>query len=216
MFLASQPPRLPSCLLLQIGPRDLPLSDVIRRVTAERLETPIIVIATSGDVPMSVRAMKAGAIEFLVQPLSDEDLLAAVAQAIGRSRDVLREGAELFELRGRYLALSCRERDVMTRVVAGRLNKQIGAALGISEITVKAHRGRVMRKMRAQSLAELVSMSIRLQLPHVRSLAMAESMPSRFGAGVMSLTLQGAGVDTAHDSFGRYPTAGRTESFAAR
>jgi DNA-binding NarL/FixJ family response regulator len=153
--------------------------------------------------------MKAGAKEFLVGPHSDEELLTAIAQAIGRSRAVLQQEAELLELRRRYRSLSCRERDVMTRVVAGRLNKQVGAALGISEITVKAHRGRVMRKMRADSFAELVSISIRLQLPHLPSSPALTLSSARSDSSVVTLTRPWppSGDGTANDTLARYAAA---------
>jgi FixJ family two-component response regulator len=183
-FLASQRPLAPSCLLLEIGHPDLARFDLVRRATAERRDTPVIVTAIRGDVSMSVQAMKAGAIEFFIKPVSDEDLLTAIAQGVACSRALLEEEAELFALRRRYVTLSRRERDVMSRVVAGRLNKQIGVALGISEITVKAHRGKMMRKMRAESLAALVSMSIRLQLPQPPS----STVPALTAVGVDAST----------------------------
>jgi FixJ family two-component response regulator len=125
---------------------------------------PIIFITGHGDIPMSVRAMKAGAIEFLTKPLGNQALLGAIAQAIERSRAALAREAEGRILRDRYAGLSPREREVMDLVVAGRLNKQVGGELGISEITVKAHRGKVMRKMHADSLADLVKMAANLRV----------------------------------------------------
>jgi FixJ family two-component response regulator len=154
----------PSCIVLEVGVFDLTGLDALRRIAAERTDTPIIVVAKESDIPMTVLAMKAGAVEFLLKPLTDEELLDAIDHAITRSRAILSRKAEVRELRSRYESLSVREQQVMTRVVAGHLNKQIGIALGISEITVKAHRGKAMHKMGAESLAELVTMAMRLDL----------------------------------------------------
>jgi FixJ family two-component response regulator len=155
---------IPSCLLLDVSP-DLDSPELLRRIATDREETPVIAMSADADIPMTVRVMKAGAVEFLTKPLAQEVLLAAVGRALTRSRAVLEQAAEQLELRKRYITLSSREREVMRRVVAGFLNKQVGAALGISEITVKAHRGRAMRKMGADSLAELVAMALSLRLP---------------------------------------------------
>jgi FixJ family two-component response regulator len=125
---------------------------------------PIIFITGYGDVPKTVQAMKAGAVEFLTKPFSDDVLLSAIRQAVERSETTLGQAAEMRTLRDRYASLSGREREVMALVVAGLLNKQVGAELGISEITVKAHRGRMMQKMKADSLAGLVNMAARLSL----------------------------------------------------
>lgn len=151
----------PSCLVLDV---QLPGLDglELQRQLADRTDMPIIFITGHGNVPMSVRAMKAGAIEFLTKPFDDETLLEAIRVAIERSRNTLRDAAELRELTRCYEQLTSREREVMGLVVAGLLNKQVGGELGISEITVKAHRGQVMRKMKAASLPELVTMAARL------------------------------------------------------
>jgi FixJ family two-component response regulator len=129
---------------------------------------PIIFITGYGDVPTSVQAMKAGAVEFLMKPFSDEVLVNAIGDAIERSQTALAQDAELKALRARHASLTSREREIMTFVVSGLLNKQIAAELGISEITVKAHRGQVMRKMEVDSLAELVRLAARLDAPHTK------------------------------------------------
>ena len=154
----------PSCLVLDVRLPGLNGLDVQKRVSAERPDMPIIFITGHGDVPMTVQAMKAGAVEFLTQPFGDDVLLTAVRNAIERSRSALSREAELRGLREAYASLSRREREVMALVVSGLLNKQVGGELGISEITVKAHRGKVMRKMKADSLADLVKMAARLRL----------------------------------------------------
>jgi FixJ family two-component response regulator len=152
----------PSCLVLDVSLPDLTGLDLQQRIGPERSDLPIIFITGHGDIPMSVRAMKAGAVEFLTKPFDDEMLLQAITGAIERSRTARSRQAELQTLRDRYAGLSHREREVMALVVAGLLNKQIAGELRISEITVKAHRGKVMRKMGAGSLAELVRMAGRL------------------------------------------------------
>jgi FixJ family two-component response regulator len=153
----------PSCLVLDVRLPDLNGLD-LQKLVADRIEMPIIFLTGYGDVPLTVRAMKAGAVEFLTKPFVDEALLNAIRDALDRSQTALNCEAEIGMLRGRYTALSRREREVMALVVCGRLNKQVGAELGISEITVKAHRGRVMQKMQAHSLPDLVTMAARLRL----------------------------------------------------
>src|ERR1700719_1496932 len=153
----------PSCLVLDVALPGLNGLDLQKRIAVDRIDMPIIFITGYGDVPMTVQAMKAGAVEFLTKPFSDV-LLSAIQQAIERSRTALRLDEEIRELRDRHASLSRREREVMALVVSGLLNKQVGFELGISEITVKAHRGKVMQKMEARSLADLVTMAARLRL----------------------------------------------------
>jgi FixJ family two-component response regulator len=164
-FLACPPASGPNCLVLDVSLPDLNGLDLQTRMAAERSDMPIIFITGYGDVPMSVRAMKAGAAEFLTKPFGEAELLGAIETALSRSRAMVGQRASLRALRARYDLLSRREREVMALVVTGLLNKQVGGELGISEITVKAHRGRVMEKMEAGSLAELVNISARLGLP---------------------------------------------------
>jgi FixJ family two-component response regulator len=154
---------VPNCLVLDVSLPDLNGLDLQRLVAEERTDMPIIFITGHGDIPMSVQAMKAGAVEFLTKPFHDEVLLTAIRAALERSRVALKQEAETRVLRDRYASLSQRERQVMALVVSGLLNKQVGGELGISEITVKAHRGKVMQKMKADSLADLVKMAARLR-----------------------------------------------------
>jgi FixJ family two-component response regulator len=163
-FLSHRRVDAPSCLVLDLALPDLNGLDLQQRVAAERPDMPIIFITGYGDVPTSVQAMKKGAVEFLTKPFSDEILLEAIRNAIERSRAALHLETELHMLRERHALLSRREQEVMALVVSGLLNKQVGFELGISEITVKAHRGNVMRKMGAPSLAALVTMAARLGL----------------------------------------------------
>jgi len=155
---------VPSCLVLDVTLPDLNGLELQKRIATHRKDMPIIFITGHGDVPMTVRAMKAGAVEFLTKPYADEVLLRAIQQAIGYSHAALHREAGMRSLLDSYASLSRRERQVMALVVSGRLNKQVGVELGISEITVKAHRGKVMRKMKADSLPDLVNMAARLQL----------------------------------------------------
>ena len=161
-FLARPRALVPSCLILDVSLPDLNGLDLQKRIGTDRSDLPIIFLTGYGDVPMTVRAMKAGAVEFLTKPFRDDVLLSAISNALERSRAGLEQQAEIQVLRDRLAMLSPREREVMALVVSGLLNKQIGGELRISEITVKAHRGKVMHKMGADSLADLVKMAERL------------------------------------------------------
>ena len=161
-FLARPRVLTPSCLVLDVSLPGLNGLELQKRVAAERSGVPIIFITGYGDIPMTVRAMKAGAVEFLTKPFDDAVLLNAIRQALERSRVALEQEAEIEALRVCQTSLTPREREVMELVVSGFLNKQVGSQLGISEITVKAHRGRMMRKMKADSLADLVTMAAKL------------------------------------------------------
>jgi len=155
---------VPSCLLLDIHLPGLNGLDLQRSLAAERTDMPIIFITGYGDVPKTVQAMKAGAVDFLTKPFNEALLLASIRQAVESSRRALSHDTEIHELRDRYASLTPRERQVMALVVSGLLNKQVGGELGISEITVKAHRGQVMHKMKADSLAALVKIAGKLRL----------------------------------------------------
>jgi FixJ family two-component response regulator len=163
-FLARPRIFVPSCLVLDVNLPDLNGLDLQKRVATDRIDMPIIFITGYGDVPMTVKAMKAGAAEFLTKPFQDDVLLSAIRHAIERSHTALVQEAQTRALQDRYASLTPREREVMVLVVSGLLNKQIGGELDISEITVKAHRGKVMLKMQADSLADLVKMAVSLRL----------------------------------------------------
>ncbi|MDQ0529166.1 response regulator transcription factor [Azospirillum rugosum] len=165
-FLSQSPAPCPSCLVLDVTLPDLNGLDLQERVAAERADMPIIFITGYGDVPMTVRAMKAGAMEFLTKPFGDDVLLEAIRSALMHSEAAFGQASELRRLQNRYATLSAREREVMALVVSGLMNKQVGGELGISEITVKAHRGRVMRKMQAASFADLVNIAAKLRIPN--------------------------------------------------
>jgi len=166
-FLSRPRIKTPNCLLLDISLPGLSGLDLQERIAADRLDMPIIFITGHRDVPTTVKAMKAGAVEFLTKPFRCDELLGAIKHAIERSHTALRDEAQMDALRACYASLSPREREVMELVVQGLLNKQVGGQLGISEITVKAHRGRVMKKMKVRSIADLVKIAARLRLTPV-------------------------------------------------
>ena len=163
-FLSHPRVLVPSCLILDISLPGLNGLDLQKRIASDRTDMPIIFITGHGDIPMSVQAIKAGAIEFLTKPFANDVLLSAIRNAIERSHVTLGREAETRALRDCYASLTPRERQVMALVASGLLNKEVGGELNISEITVKAHRGQVMRKMKAHSLADLVNMAARLRL----------------------------------------------------
>jgi FixJ family two-component response regulator len=168
-FLSEPSTDRPACLVLDVRLPGMSGLDLQRQLAERDVVLPVVVITGHGDIPMTVRAMRAGAVEFLPKPFRDQDLLDAVQQALERARTLRREQAEIAELQTRFDALTPREREVTELVVAGRLNKQIAADLGISEVTVKIHRGQVMQKTRAASVADLVRMTERVRARTARS-----------------------------------------------
>ena len=171
-FLEHPRATVPNCLVLDVSLPDLSGLDLQNLIASERTDTPIIFITSHGDVATTVRAMKAGAVEFLTKPFEDQVMLEAIRHAIERSRVALREEAGMQSIRDRYASLTSREREIMTLVVTGLLNKQVGGELGICELTVKIHRRQVMRKMKARSLAELIGMAWRLHPDRVPGAAL--------------------------------------------
>ena len=167
-FLDADRPDLPSCLILDVRLPGLSGLDLQRELSATNIHIPIIFITAHGDIPMSVRAMKAGAVEFLTKPFRDQDLLDAIHQSLVQDRVRLQKQGELRELQKRFDSLTSRERELLPLVVSGRSNKEIAAEIGTSEITVKVHRGHLMRKMRASSFAELLRMASDLKIPYTK------------------------------------------------
>jgi FixJ family two-component response regulator len=163
-YLASKRPQGPCCIVADVRLPGLSGLDFQQELARENNPIPIIFITGHGDIPMSVRAMKAGAVEFLTKPLRDQDLLDAIQAALRRDRTRLEDERKVADLRRRYEALTAREREVMALLVAGRVNKQIAAEIAISEVTVRLHRGQIMRKMRASSLADLIRFADKIKL----------------------------------------------------
>jgi FixJ family two-component response regulator len=168
-FLRKRPPDKPSCLVLDVRLRGLSGLDFQRELAAKSIQIPIVFITGHGDIPMSVRAMKAGAVEFLTKPFRDQDLLDAIRVALEQDRAMRDREKDVTELRNRFESVTPREREVISMVVAGMLNKQIAGELGTAENTVKVHRSRAMEKMHAQSLADLVRMMEKLKVPSARA-----------------------------------------------
>jgi len=167
-FLETRRPDAPSCLILDVRLPGLSGLDLQRELSAANIQIPIIFITAHGDIPMSVRAMKAGAVEFLTKPFRDQDLLDAIQASLAQDRIRLQKENELSELRKRYESLTTRERELLPLVISGRPNKEIAFEIGTSEITVKVHRGHLMRKMQARSFADLLRMAAELQIPYTR------------------------------------------------
>ena len=168
-FLQSKRPDVPGCLVLDVRLPDLSGLDLQQELATANIDLPIIFVTGHGDIPMSVRAMKAGAVEFLTKPYREQDLLEAIQQGIRQHRKKREQRAEIIELQRRYELLTLREREVFPLVAGGLLNKQVGAQLGASEKTIKVHRGQVMQKMKADSLAELIRMAERLKITSIKA-----------------------------------------------